>query len=296
MNNKTAARSRGMLIASMCIFGTIGIFRRWIPLASSVLAVARGLIGAAFLLGVMALKKQKPDTAAIGRNLWKLLLSGGAIGVNWILLFEGYRFTSVATATLCYYLAPIFVLLAAPVVLRERLTLRKSLCVLAALGGMVLVSGVLTAGFSLQELRGVLLSLGAAVFYAGVVLCNQTIRDISAYDKTAVQLAAAALVTLPYALLTEGLPSSLFTGPVLAMVLLVGVIHTGLTYALYFGSMEALPAHTVAIFSYIDPIVAILLSALLLREPMSPESWLGAALILGAAFVSELPEKQHAPD
>lgn len=292
---KTQNRSRLMLMGSMFIFGTIGIFRRWIPLASSVLAVARGFIGALFLLGVMALKKQKPDATAIRKNLGKLLLSGGAIGVNWILLFEGYRFTSVATATLCYYLAPIFVLLAAPLVLKERLTARKLLCVLAALGGMVLVSGVLQAGFSLAELRGVCLSVGAAVFYAAVIVCNQTIRDISAYDKTVVQLASASLVTLPYALATETMAPGFFTGPVLGLLLVVGILHTGVTYALYFGSMEALPAHTVAIFSYIDPIVAVLLSALLLREPMGPAGWAGAVLILGAAVVSELPEKPSSP-
>lgn len=289
------ARSRLMLIAAMVIFGTIGIFRKCIPLASSVLALGRGVIGALFLLGVVALRRKKLGWPAIRKNLWKLLLSGAFIGFNWILLFEAYRFTSVATATLCYYLAPIFVLLASPLVLKERLTGRKLLCVLAALGGMVLVSGVLQAGFRLSELKGVLFGLGAAALYADVILLNQKISAISAYDKTAVQLGTAAIVLLPYALLTESLASGYFTLPVLGLLLLVGIVHTGLAYTLYFGSMEALPAHSIAIFSYIDPIVAVLLSALLLKEPMSPSGWLGAALILGAAFVSELPEKDSSP-
>lgn len=287
--------SRLMLIASMIIFGTIGIFRRWIPLASSVLALSRGLIGAVFLLAVIALRGKKPELSAIRKNLWKLLISGAFIGFNWILLFEAYRFTSVATATLCYYLAPMFVLLASPFVLKEKLSGRKLLCLLAALGGMVLVSGVLQAGFRLSELKGVLFGLGAAALYASVVLLNQKLTDISAYDKTAVQLGAAALVILPYTLLTESLAPGDFTWPVIGLLLLVGIVHTGLAYTLYFGSMEALPAHSIAIFSYIDPIVAVLLSALLLKEPMTPAGWLGALLILGAAFVSELPEKNASP-
>jgi len=289
------ARSRVMLVAAMVIFGTIGIFRKYIPLASSVLALGRGIIGAVFLLAVIALRREKPNGAAIRKNLWKLVLSGAFIGFNWILLFEAYRFTSVATATLCYYLAPIFVLLASPLLLKERLSGRKILCVLAALGGMVLVSGVLQAGFRLSELRGVLFGLGAAALYAGVILLNQKITAISAYDKTAVQLGTAAIVLLPYTLLTENLAPGYFTWPVLGLLLLVGIVHTGLAYTLYFGSMEALPAHSIAIFSYIDPIVAVLLSALLLKEPMGPAGWLGAVLILGAAFVSELPEKDSSP-
>lgn len=293
MNN--TARARIMLTATMVIFGTIGIFRRYIPLASSVLAFVRGLVGALFLLAVTALRHKKADREAIGRNFWKLLISGAFIGINWVLLFEAYRFTTVATATLCYYLAPIFVLLAAPFVLREKLTLRKLLCVLAALGGMVLVSGVLDVGFRPQELKGVAFGLGAAVLYASVILLNQTITNISAYDKTAVQLGAAAAAVLPYTLMTETLSPGFFTLPVLGMLLLVGIVHTGVAYALYFGSMDALPAHSIAIFSYIDPIVAILLSAMLLKEPMTAASWVGAVLILGAAFISELPEKSSSP-
>ena len=126
-----------------------------------------------------------------------------------------------------------------------------------------------------------------------MILLNQKITDISAYDKTAVQLGAAALVVLPYTLLTESPAPGDFTLPVLGLLLLVGIVHTGLAYALYFGSMEALPAHSIAIFSYIDPIVAILLSALLLGEPLGLGGIIGAVLILGAAFVSELPDKKN---
>lgn len=281
-------KSRLGLIGSMCIFGTIGVLRRYMDLPSSVIALVRGVVGVAFLLCLVGLTGKKMSRSAIRENLGILLLSGAFIGFNWILLFEAYCYTSVATATLSYYMAPILVVLASPLVLGEKLTGKKLLCVGAALVGMVLVSGVLRAGFSgMGELRGVALGLGAAVLYASVILLNKRLGEISAYDKTVVQLAAAAVVLLPYTLLTEDV-AALSVEP-LAMVLLAvaGVVHTGAAYALYFGSMKALPAQTVALYSYIDPILAVILSAVLLREPMTAEGLVGAALILGAAYVSE---------
>ena len=288
MSEKSALLS---LIFSMVIFGTIGIFRKHIELSSGVLAMARGFIGAAFLLFIVALKREKLSKAAIKKNLWFLILSGACIGFNWILLFEAYRYTTVATATLCYYLAPIFVIMASPLILKERLSSRKVTCVLVALAGMVLVSGVLQAGFGgLAEMKGVLFGLGAAAFYASVILLNKKITDISAYDKTIVQLVCAATVLVPYVLLTGELAVAEWSGIGFVLVLVVGILHTGVTYALYFGSMAHLKAQTVAIFSYIDPIVAILLSAVLLQEKMDGLTILGTVMILGAAVYSEYAE------
>lgn len=283
------------LIASMVIFGTIGIFVRYIPLPSSFIAVVRGFVGALFVLLFLFLKKSSPDTKAIRNNLWMLVLSGAFIGINWILLFEAYHYTTVATATLCYYMQPIFVILASPFLLKERLTAKKALCVVVALLGMVFVSGVLQTGIPpLSEAKGILFGLGAALLYATVVLMNFKITDISAYDKTFMQLGTGAIVLLPYVLLTQdmGAVHAALTPFVLAMLLFVGIIHTGVAYALYFASMKDLKAQTIAIFSYIDPIVAILLSALLLKENMGLYGVIGAVLVLGSTFVSELPEKE----
>lgn len=288
-NKMSEKRALLSLIFSMVIFGTIGIFRKHIELSSGVLAMARGFIGAMFLLFIIALKREKLSKAAIKKNLWFLILSGAFIGFNWILLFEAYRYTTVATATLCYYLAPIFVIIASPLILKERLSGRKVMCVLVALAGMVFVSRVLQVGFTgLAELKGVLFGLGAAAFYASVILLNKKITDIPAYDKTIVQLVCAATVLVPYVLLTGELAVAEWSGIGFVLVLVVGILHTGVTYALYFGSMAYLKAQTVAIFSYIDPIVAILLSAVLLQEKMDGLTILGMVLILGAAVYSEL--------
>lgn len=270
----------------MVIFGTIGLVRRHIDLPSSFIALARAVIGAAFLLGVLMLRREKPDLAMIRKNALPLLLSGVALGFNWVFLFESYRYTDIATATLCYYMAPILVILASPL-LKEKLSPRKLLCVAVALAGIVLVSGVADSGFRADSVPGILFGLAAALFYACVMLLNKKIDLPSAYDKTIVQLTAAAVVLIPYVLLTEDMSAAAFTPMSVGLLITAGIVHTGIAYALYFGSIGALPAQTAALYSYIDPVLAILASALLLNEPMTPLCSLGAVLILGAAFLSE---------
>ena len=283
---------RAKLALSMFIFGTIGVFRRGIDLPSSFIALSRAAIGTIFLLAVILIKKDRISWSAVRKNLLLLCLSGLLLGFNWILLFEAYQYTSVATATLCYYMAPIFIILVSPLLFKEKITLRKAVCVAVALGGMVLVSGFLETGISgIGEMKGIFLGLAAAVLYASVVLLNKAIRDITAYDKTIMQLGLAAILLLPYVCLTEDLGTLAFDGRTVTMLLVMGIIHTGFAYALYFGTIRTLPAQTLALFSYIDPIVAVLLSALLLKEPMSLFSLMGAIAVLGSTIVSELPEK-----
>lgn len=287
-------KSKIFVIISMFIFGTIGIFVRYIPFPSSIIALVRGIVGTIFLLLVIAIKKTPLSREAIRSNLVLLCLSGLFIGINWILLFESYRYTTVATATLCYYLAPIFVIIASPFILKEKLTLPKCICVAAALIGMVFVSGVLTSGASNAfNLKGILLGIGAAAFYACVILLNKHIKNINSYDMTIMQLGVAALVVLPYTLLTEDFSAVEFAPISVIMLLLVGVIHTGLAYTMYFSSIQGLKAQTVAIYSYIDPVVAIILSTLILKEDMGIHNIIGAVLILGSTFVSELVEKRN---
>lgn len=286
-NDFRSPKNLSMLIASMVIFSTIGLIRRSIPLPSATLAFLRGLIGMISLVVILALLKKPFDRAAIRKRLVWLLLSGALLGLNWILLFEAYAYTSVAVATLCYYMAPIFIILASPFLLKEKLSAAKLACVAAALAGMVLVSGALGTGGSVS-LRGVALGLAAAVLYAAVVLCNKRLTGLDAYTKTIVQLGTSAIVLVPYLLLQGPAAFAVTVTPTLvALVLVAGIVHTGLAYALYFGSIGGLPAQTVALFSYIDPIGAVLLSALVLREPMGLAQALGAVLVLAAAVASE---------
>ena len=291
MNNEQM-QAKLKIIFAMVTFGTIGIFVRNIELPSTIIALARGIIGTLFLLLVVFAKGKGLDYSAIKRNLTILAASGACIGFNWILLFEAYRYTTVATATLAYYMAPIFVIMASPFVLKERLTAIKGLCVAMALTGMVLVSGVVQSGMNGVDFTGILCGVGAASLYATVILLNKFIKNISAYDMTIMQLGLAALVLLPYTMVTENFGALSPDTNSLLLLAVVGVIHTGFTYAMYFSSIQSLKAQTVAIFSYIDPIVAIILSAVLLNESMDVYSMVGAVLVLGSTFVSELAERK----
>ncbi len=275
----------------MLIFGTIGIFVKYIPLTSSTIAMTRGFMGAAFLFFVMLISGKRVSFFAIKKNALPLIISGAAIGVNWIFLFEAYNYTSVAVATLCYYMEPVLLILLTPFVLKQKLSVKKMLCVPVALVGMVLVSGVLS-GKQQISLVGVALGLCAAVLYTSVVLTNRFLKDISAYDSTLVQLFVAAVVITPYNLLVGMQPTGNVDLKAVVMIVVVGFLHTGLTYYLYFSSMNGLPSETVAIYSYIDPAFAILLSVFLLKEPMTVSGVVGAVLILGACLASEIEFKK----
>lgn len=280
--------ARLLVVVSMLVFGSIGIFRRYIALPSVVIACVGGLVGGAFLLGFMRLLGRRASGRAVRKNLVKLLAAGAMMGFNWMLLFEAYRFTSVSVATLSYYMAPVFLIVLSAVLLKEKLSTRKMLCVLAAVIGMALASGVMgEAAPQGEALRGVGLALLAAALYAGVLLINRTLEGIGPIEQTTVQLGAAGLVLAPYMLLTENMAALRWTLSTVLLTMVVAVFHTGITYVLFFGSIGRLNAQTVALLTYIDPVTAMVLAALIFGEKLSPPGILGAAMVLGAAVVSE---------
>lgn len=285
--NKDNFKSYAALIGSMLIFGTLGVVRRYVPLSSAMLALCRGALGSVFLLLFVLVRGGRLKLPERKATLW-LILTGAIMGLNWMLLFEAYSYTTVAAATMCYYMQPTIVILLSPLVFRERLSGRKLACAAAAIVGMLFVSGVLSGGIGqVQDIRGIAFGLGAAALYAAVIILNKKVVVEDIYAKTVIQLAGAALVMIPYVLLTEGVPELTLTAADIGMVMLVGIVHTGITYALYFGSMQRLKAQTVAVMSYIDPVFALLLSAAVLHESLTPLGILGAVLIIGSAIISE---------
>ena len=272
----------------MIIFGSIGIFRRNIALSSGLLAFSRGVIGVLFLCLFVKLRGRRIRHGLSRRGVLWLALSGAAIGFNWILLFEAYNRISVPVATLCYYMQPTIVILLSPLLLRERLTITKLICACTAVLGMVCVSGVLEdPERAYSDVGGILMALGAAVLYAAVIIMNKRSEPSDAYEKTIIQLSTAAVVLIPYILATENFQEIRFSLQNVILLLIVGLVHTGIAYTLYFSSMDGLKGQTVAILSYIDPVTALVLSAIVLNESLSVLGMLGAVLILGSAFTSE---------
>ena len=281
------------LILSMTIFGSVGVFVHYIPFPSAFLAMSRGLIGTLFVLFFLLISKKGIDFSAIRKNLLLLLISGAFIGINWILLFESFKHTTVAIATLCYYMAPLFVTVASAIFFKERLTPKKCICITVSVCGMVFVSGVINGEAPARsQVVGILLGIGAAFFYSCVTLLNKKAKNISSFDMTLVQLFFAAITVMPYSLICEEISFSGVKPIGIVLLILVGILHTGIAYVLYFTSVKHLEASKVAIFSYVDPILAILLSALFLKEKMTPVTAIGAIMILTSAFFGEVKISQ----
>jgi len=272
-------------ILSMFIVGSVGLFVRLLPFASSQIAMARGAIGCLFVLGFSLLFKKQLSLKRIKADFIILLCSGTALGINWILLFQSYHYTTISNATICYYFAPVIVVLLSPVLLKEKLSIAKVICVLAAITGIVLIAGV--GGKGANDFLGVLYGLGAAIFYASMMLLNKFLHEVTGIERTIIQLGAATVSLLPYVALTTTINISTITSKSILLLFLVGIVHTGCVYLLYFSSMKNLKGQTIALLSYIDPVVAILLSSMLLHESMSMWQIIGGVLILGSAVISE---------
>ena len=287
---KKESIAKSFITVSMIIWGTLAPFVRNISVSSGELALYRAVLAAALVGFFLLITGQRLSVRAVKKEILLLLLSGGAMGFNWILLFEAFRFTTVSAATLSYYFAPVIVMAVCPLLFREKISGRQILCFAMSTAGLVLITG--TAGGGSRDLLGILLGLGAAVLYAAVMLLNKFIKGVTGLHRTFIQFLAAIIVLAPYVAFGSGFQFSGLDGRGWIMLLIVGLVHTGITYCLYFSALKELPGQKVAILSYIDPLVAVLVSVLWLREPITAPQILGGTLILGFTLWSELPHRK----
>lgn len=280
-----------MLIMSMLTFGTLGLFVRHISLPSGELALYRAVMATTLLAGYLLITRDGFHIGAVRKELPLLILSGAAMGVNWILLFEAYRYTTISVATLSYYFAPVIVTVLSPLLFREKIPAKGFVCFVLSTVGLVLVIGVTELGNGNTHLIGILFGLGAAVLYATVILLNKTIKGVAGIQRTFWQFFAATLVLIPYVLCTGGFTVGSLDTTGCVMLAVVGLVHTGITYCLYFSSIKELSGHHIALLSYIDPLTAIVLSMAVLAEPVTPWQLVGGAMILLFTLISEIPTK-----
>ena len=278
---------RLMLIAAMAIFGTLGIFVRNIAVSSGELALYRAIMATIMIGAFLLITRQKIPFANIKKEIPLLLISGMAMGINWILLFEAYKYTTVSVATLSYYFAPVIVTIVSPLIFKEKLTGKQILCFVMSTVGIVMITGIGGIGGG-RGFIGILFGLGAAVFYATVILLNKFIKNVEGIHRTFLQFVAAVIVLLPYVLATSGFNLNILDGKGWGSLLIVGLVHTGITYCMYFSSLKELPGQKVAILSYIDPLVAVLVSVTILGEVMTVWQIVGGVLILGFTLWNEI--------
>lgn len=277
---------RLLFIIAVLAFGTVGPLVRLIPLSSSQVALYRAAIALLVLALIMAKTGRFALLLAQYRLLWRLLLSGILMAANWILLFEAYRHTSIALATLTYYAAPSLVVIASFFLLKERLNRRQVFFFVMSTLGLVLLVGV--SGGSPGDGRGIALSLFSAVLYASVVMTNKIAGHCDGILRTFTQFLGAVLVMLPYVALQEGFGLHQLDANSWFYLVLLGVFHTGICYSLYFLSLTRLSGQQAGILSYLDPLLAALLSVLVLGEPFSPLQILGALMMLSFAVLNEV--------
>lgn len=287
---KKSLDPRLMLIASMAIFGTLAPFVRNISVSSGELALYRAVLAALMISVFLLVTKQKIPFANIKKEVPLLLASGVAMGINWILLFEAYKYTTVSVATLSYYFAPVIVTVVCPILFKEKLTKKQIICFAMSTVGLIMITGIGDVGGGRDHI-GILFGLGAAVFYATVVLINKFIKNVEGIHRTFLQFIAAVVTLLPYVLLTSGITLGGLNTTGWVNLLIVGLVHTGITYCMYFSSLKELPGQEAAILSYIDPLVAVLISVTILGESMTFWQVAGGVLILGFTLWNELTPK-----
>lgn len=279
--------AKAMLIISMLVFGTLGVFTRNISVSSGELALYRAILASLLIIVYLTATKQTIPLKGIKKEIPLLLISGIAMGFNWILLFQAYKYTTISAATLSYYFAPVIVTVVCPFLFREKLNKKQIICFIMSTLGLILIIGVGKTGFGGKNLLGIIFGLGAAVFYATVIILNKFIKNVGGIHRTLLQFFAAIIVLVPYVALTGGmhLNELNFTG--WACLLTVGLIHTGITYCLYFSALKDLKGQQAAILSYIDPLTAVIISAVILGEHVSLQQLIGGALILGFTLWNE---------
>ena len=284
---KIRMNAKVMLSVSMAVFGTLALFTRNISVSSGELALYRAIMAAILLTCYLGVTKQKIDFKKIKKEIPLLLASGMAMGINWILLFQAYKYTTVSVATLSYYFAPVIVTVVCPFLFKEKLTKKQIICFVMSTIGLILIIGVENLGGGGSDLAGILFGLGAAAFYATVILLNKFIKNVTGIHRTVLQFYAAIIILIPYVACTGGSTLGSLNGIGWVCLLVVGLVHTGITYCLYFSALKDLSGQEASILSYIDPLVAVLVSVLILGESMTVLQVIGGIFILGFTLWNE---------
>jgi drug/metabolite transporter (DMT)-like permease len=286
MKNKAAFK----YIVALLLFGSNGIVASTIPLSSYEIVFSRTLIGSLFLVLIFIPSKQKAQFWRNKRHFLYLVISGAAMGVSWVFLFEAYAQIGVSMATLAYYCGPVIVMILSPIVFKEKITVAKLLGFLAVVLGMFAVNGeALSQG---RVSWGLVFGILSAFTYAFMVIFNKKATSITGLENPMWQLIISFITVAGFLGLKQGFSIHIAPGSLIP-ILLLGIVNTGIGCYFYFSSIGDLPVQTVSILGYLEPLSALFFSAVFLGEALNFWQWVGATLILGGAAFGELfPQNQ----
>lgn len=293
------------LVIAMVIWGSLGIFIKNINMESFEIAFLRATIASLFLGLILIIKSRINKNKKVAtqeevfvdginkvktyskKGLIMLIVSGIAVGFNWVFLFQSYKYTTVSNATLVYYFAPAIVIFLSPIIFKERITVKALLSVVAATFGLLLVinSQGEVVKLDSENMRGIIIAFGAACFYALIIILNKYIEDFDDYQRTFIQLLSSTIVLAPFIIYRNNL--NIPNSKSFLLIIILGVVHTGIAYILYFSAIKKLKSQTSALLSYIDPVSAIILSAIFLSEPLSIWKIVGGIIILVSAIIGK---------
>ena len=270
---------------ALSLYGTIGLFLHFIDYSSEFVVLCRGLLGSLFILSVIYFTKEKINIESIKNNMFLLISSGVALGLNWVFLFAGYRY-GIAITSLCNYMAPVIVVLITTIFYKEKINYKQIICIIVAFIGMLLLVGIFDNNDT-GDIHCVVYGLLAAIGFVVLILCNRKLNNIKPLDKTFIQLLFSAITVLPYVIINSGFPQTFNTRSTI-LVMILGIVHTGVAYICYFSAINTLPAQSIAVLGYLEPVLNLIIGAIFLKEKISFLGITGAILIILASIGNEV--------
>ncbi len=271
-------------LSALLLFGLNGIVASQIAMSSYEIVFLRTMIGSILLIILFMLGKGRFHLREYRRDSLFIILSGIAMGVSWMFLYEAYRQIGVSLASLLYYCGPVVVMVLSPLIFKEKLTWPKVTGFLIVLTGVVLVNGQLAGK---NNIWGVFCGVMSAVMYFFMVTLNKQSRQITGMENAVIQLTVSFLAVAVFVGFKQAFVFHIPDGAWL-WILILGIVNTGIGCYLYFSPLSQLPVQTVAICGYLEPLSAVVFAAILLNERMTIIQVIGAACIIGGAMVGEL--------
>ncbi len=272
-------------ILALLLFGSNGVIASFIGLSSYEIVLLRSLLGSVLLIAIFFLTGYRPTALRYKKDLCFIALSGVAMGAEWLLLFEAYTQIGVGMSTLINYCGPAIVMVLSPLLFKERINPQKLAALIATLIGLFLISGQVAADGT--RLLGIAYAVLSAISYAAMVIADKKSKKIVGLENATIQLFCAFITVAVFVGIKQGFYIEIVARDWLP-VLWIGFVNTGLCCYLFFSSIVQLPAQTVSICGYLEPLTAVLFSALILKEALQPIQILGAVFIIGSAVFSEI--------